>query len=210
MRIMKSNKILLSIGFNSIFLLSASYAFHTLSTPVTATRWNINQLTSTSASMSTSNNENENDKEKKSNGTINPFRLAVLKLGFTEPAWTSPLNYETRSGTYICANCKTPLFDSQGKYDSKSGWPSFYKTYESNALSYHQEWDGRMECRCQNCGGHLGHVFMDGPKRNSLEDDELESIPKSDPRARVGFPGERLPRFCINGAAMNFNPNEEL
>lgn len=157
-------------------------------------------------------------------GTMNPFRLAVLKLGFTEPAWTSPFNYNTRPGIYVCANCKSPLFDHEGKYDSGSGWPSFFKTMplasssssndfniesKNNRLSLKQEWDGRVECRCGTCGGHLGHVFMDGPKRISLSPEQLDNIPDSDPKGRIGGPGERLPRFCVNGAAMNFLEQEE-
>ena len=61
-------------------------------------------------------------------GTWNPFSLLVLKLGFTEPAWTSPYNYSKKSGTYTCASCGTALFPSSAKYDSGSGWPSFWKT----------------------------------------------------------------------------------
>ncbi len=81
-------------------------------------------------------------------GTWNPFSLAVLKLGFTEPAWTSPLNYKKANGTYICANCRSPLFSSSGKYDSGSGWPSFWKTIENNRVLVKRDWDGRIECKC--------------------------------------------------------------
>lgn len=88
-------------------------------------------------------------------GTKNPLRLAVLKLGMTELKWTSPLNYEKRSGTYECASCSTVLFDSTGKYDSGSGWPSFWRT-DSGNVAYKREWDGRIECSCKSCGGHLG------------------------------------------------------
>ena len=70
------------------------------------------------------------------------------------------------------------------------------------------ERDGRVECKCNTCGGHLGHAFMDGPKRSSLNAEELADIPDSDPRTRAGYSGERLPRFCINGAAMNFVENK--
>lgn len=97
-------------------------------------------------------------KEKVPIGTYNPLRLAVLKLGFTELRWTSPLNYEKRGGQYNCANCGTHLFDAGGKYDSGSGWPSFFRTAEGN-VSLYREWDGRIECRCGKCEGHLGHVF---------------------------------------------------
>jgi hypothetical protein len=88
------------------------------------------------------------ESENESMGTWNPFSLAVLRLGLTEPAWTSPLNYKKANGTYICANCRSPLFSSSGKYDSGSGWPSFWKTIESNRVSLERNWDGRIECKC--------------------------------------------------------------
>ena len=100
---------------------------------------------------------NSNDDKK---GTINPLRLAVLKLGLTELKWTSPLNYEKRVGTYDCASCGTVLFDSSGKYDSGSGWPSFWKTKDVNRVAYKREWDGRVECSCRSCGGHLGTYIV--------------------------------------------------
>lgn len=99
-----------------------------------------------------SNNNPENNNEFMGggggSGTWNPFSLAVLKLGFTEPAWTSPLNYKKANGTYICANCKSPLFSSSGKYDSGSGWPSFWKTIDNNRVALERNWDGRIECKC--------------------------------------------------------------
>lgn len=98
--------------------------------------------------------------------TWNPFRLAVLKLGITEPAWTSPLNYNNEAGSYRCANCASVLFESDGKYDSGSGWPSFWRTSAIGRVALKKEWDGRVECTCKSCGGHLGHVFGDGPKKN--------------------------------------------
>ena len=101
---------------------------------------------------------NNNNSEKK--GTINPLRLAVLKLGLTELKWTSPLNYEKRVGTYDCASCGTVLFDSSGKYDSGSGWPSFWKTKDVDRVAYKREWDGRVECSCGSCGGHLGAYII--------------------------------------------------
>jgi len=132
--------------------------------------------------------------------TWNPLRLMVLRLGFTEPAWTSPLNYQKKSGTYNCAYCGHTLFDSNSKYDSGSGWPSFWRTVEEGALDYKMEFDGRLECRCGKCKSHLGHVFLDGPKPQSVQSDLLTSRPDSDPRSRNG--DARLPRFCINGASL--------
>jgi peptide-methionine (R)-S-oxide reductase len=152
--------------------------------------------------------------ERKGMRTWNPFALAVLKLKFTEPAWTSSLNYQKSAGTYLCANCGTPLFSSSGKFDSGTGWPSFWKTFESNRVSLEREWDGRMECQCANCGGHLGHVFTDGPTRGSLDAKELDTVPETDPK--IDYKGKngngnddvskytRMPRFCINGIAMQF------
>lgn len=164
---------------------------------------------SRSSLQSTPNEENEGNKEEPSSTTYNPFRLAVLKLGLTEPAWISPLNYEKRAGSYRCANCAAQLFSSEGKYDSGSGWPSFYKTQAGDRVAFKKEWDGRLECRCRECGGHLGHTFMDGPKKYDLTEDDLSDIPATDPTPRTGGPGARLPRFCINGASLRFTPVEE-
>lgn len=141
-------------------------------------------------------------------GTYNPLRLAVLKLGFTELRWTSRLNYEKRDGEYKCANCGTLLFTADGKYNSGSGWPSFFRTAEGK-VSMYREWDGRIECRCGKCEGHLGHVFPDGPRRMDVVDSGgvLDSIPASD--LQVGDPNKassRLPRYCMNGAALKFEP----
>ena len=146
------------------------------------------------------------------NGTYNPFRLAVLKLGMTELKYTSPLNYEKRDGIYACAGCGLQLFTSKGKYDSGSGWPSFWKSAASNRIDLSKEWDGRVECTCKKCGGHLGHVFPDGPKVKELELEELEQVPETDPGQRGGLddgklkknPNRRLPRFCMNGASLKF------
>lgn len=155
-------------------------------------------------------NENNNSNANKKTGTFNPLRLAVLKLGMTELKWTSPLNYEKRPGQYECANCGTPLFDSSGKYDSGSGWPSFWKTADEDRVAYKREWDGRIECTCRSCGGHLGHAFPDGPKRKDISDiseDLLGSIPGDD--LKTSDPNNvytRLPRYCMNGASLKFLP----
>ena len=155
-------------------------------------------------------NENNNSNANKKTGTFNPLRLAVLKLGMTELKWTSPLNYEKRPGQYECANCGTPLFDSSGKYDSGSGWPSFWKTADEDRVAYKREWDGRIECTCRSCGGHLGHAFPDGPTRKDISDiseDLLGSIPGDD--LKTSDPNNvytRLPRYCMNGASLKFLP----
>ena len=144
-------------------------------------------------------------KDEEFQGTVNPLRLAVLKLGLTELKFTSPLNYEKRIGSYNCASCGSYLFDLQGKYDSGSGWPSFWKTTGDDRVALKQEWDGRVECSCKNCGGHLGHVFPDGPQRKSVPKEELVTIPENDLRTSVATnEASRLPRYCVNGASLKF------
>ncbi len=108
---------------------------------------------------------------------------AVLREHDTERPGSSPLNHEKRRGTFICAGCDLPLFSSSAKYDSGTGWPSFYQPLP-NAIgtrpdrSFFME---RTEVHCRRCGGHLGHVFDDGPKPTGL-------------------------RYCINGVALKFVP----
>jgi peptide-methionine (R)-S-oxide reductase len=167
--------------------------------------------------IDTSNpSDDSTDTDNKGAGTWNPMSLAVLRLGFTEPAWTSPLNYQKAAGTYKCASCGTALFSSNGKFDSGSGWPSFWKTVLSGRVELKKEWDGRMECRCQKCKGHLGHVFPDGPTRGSLDAMELATVPETDPK--IGYKVQndsdssfsRMPRYCVNGLALKFEKEGEL
>ena len=142
--------------------------------------------------------------------TWNPLRLLVLKLGLTEPAWTSPWNYQKNQvGTFLCAYCGKELFHSNSKYDSGSGWPSFWRSSSEGAVRLVPEFDGRVECTCSKCKSHLGHVFMDGPRRESVPAVLASGIPESDPKGRQE--NSRLPRFCINGAALKFqeSKNEE-
>ena len=108
---------------------------------------------------------------------------AVLFEEATERPGSSPLNHEKREGTYVCAACFLPLFSSAAKYDSGTGWPSFYEplpnavgTKDDNSLFVR-----RTEVHCRRCGGHLGHVFTDGPPPTGL-------------------------RYCMNGVAMTFSP----
>lgn len=105
----------------------------------------------------------------------------VLRQEATERAYTSPLNNEKRDGTYHCAGCDLALYESETKYDSGTGWPSFYQslpgavgTREDNSLIF-----SRTEVHCKRCGGHLGHIFDDGPQPTGQ-------------------------RHCINGIALNF------
>jgi peptide-methionine (R)-S-oxide reductase len=116
---------------------------------------------------------------------LTPEQYRVLRQHGTERAGTSSLNHEKRQGVFRCAGCGETLFDSQTKYESGSGWPSFYqpmpgavgtKTDTSHLMT-------RTEVHCAKCGGHLGHVFPDGPKPT----------------------GER---YCMNGAALAFQPQE--
>ncbi len=105
----------------------------------------------------------------------------VLRLEDTEPAGSSPLDAEHRSGTFICAGCDLPLFSSDAKYDSGTGWPSFFQPL-AGAVGIKPDpglFGTRTEVHCRRCGGHLGHVFDDGP-------------------APTGT------RYCMNGLAMNF------
>jgi peptide-methionine (R)-S-oxide reductase len=114
-----------------------------------------------------------------------PDSYRVLRKHGTEPPGTSPLNQEKREGVYRCAGCGQPLFDSKTKYESGSGWPSFYAP-KSGAVDSSVDRSllmTRTEVHCANCGGHLGHVFPDGP------------VPTGQ-------------RYCMNGAALKFQPKE--
>lgn len=109
----------------------------------------------------------------------------VLRQAGTEPAFSSLLNKNEKKGTYVCAACETPLFKSEHKYDSRSGWPSFDREIKGN-VAFGKDTDlgyVRDEAHCANCGGHLGHVFNDGPKNTTGK------------------------RHCINGAALKFIAN---
>jgi len=109
----------------------------------------------------------------------------VLRKQGTERAGTSPLNDEKREGMFHCAGCGRPLFDSRTKYESGTGWPSFYapKEHAVGTATDRRFLTERIEVHCAGCGGHLGHVFPDGPT----------------PTGR---------RYCMNGVALNFKPKE--
>jgi len=90
----------------------------------------------------------------------------VLRKAGTEPPFSSPLNDEKRTGTFLCVACDLPLFASQTKYDSGTGWPSFYD-HLPGSLAFETDWKlvyPRTEYHCARCGGHQGHVFDDGPR----------------------------------------------
>lgn len=114
---------------------------------------------------------------------LSPQAFAVLRKEGTERPGSSPLDKEKRAGTYTCAGCALPLFASGTKFESGTGWPSFWKPL-ANAVGTTVDksmFMARTEVHCRRCGGHLGHVFNDGPKPTGL-------------------------RYCMNGVAMKFRP----
>ena len=115
--------------------------------------------------------------------TLTPEQFHVLREHGTERAGTSPLNVEKREGIFTCGGCGQPLFTSDTKYESGSGWPSFYRPIEGAIETTTDPSYGmtRVEVHCAQCKGHLGHVFPDGPKPT----------------------GER---YCMNGVALKFEP----
>jgi peptide-methionine (R)-S-oxide reductase len=110
-------------------------------------------------------------------------QFQVLRQGGTERPFSSPLNNEHRSGRFACAGCQLELFSSNTKFDSGTGWPSFWKPLEHAVVANTDRSFGmlRTEVLCRRCGGHLGHVFDDGPRPTGL-------------------------RYCMNGVAMTFKP----
>lgn len=112
---------------------------------------------------------------------LNPLAYQVLRKQATERAFTSPLNKEHRRGTFRCAGCDQPLFSSKTKFDSGTGWPSFWAPLP-RAVGTSRDFDlgyPRTEVHCARCGGHLGHVFDDGPQPTGK-------------------------RYCMNGVALSF------
>ncbi|WP_299665603.1 peptide-methionine (R)-S-oxide reductase MsrB [uncultured Polaribacter sp.] len=111
----------------------------------------------------------------------------VLRASGTERPFTSPLNKNDKPGTYVCAACQTPLYESEHKFDSGTGWPSFDRAIKRNValdVDYKIGY-ARTELKCTTCGGHLGHSFDDGPqettgKRHCINGVALEFIPKKD------------------------------
>lgn len=114
---------------------------------------------------------------------LTPAQYRVLREADTERPFSSPLNDEKRAGTFFCAGCDLPLFSSETKYDSGTGWPSFWQPLP-DAVATRADWGllgRRTEVHCRRCGGHLGHVFNDGPKPTGK-------------------------RYCMNGLALVFRP----
>jgi peptide-methionine (R)-S-oxide reductase len=140
------------------------------------------------------NSSAQNDKDKKVfsvnkteaewKASLSELQYHVLREEGTERAFTSPLNKNYSPGTYVCAACKTPLFKSEHKFDSGTGWPSFDREIKGNvgfSIDYKIGYK-RTEEHCATCGGHLGHVFDDGPRKTTGK------------------------RHCVNGAALQFIP----
>ncbi len=101
---------------------------------------------------------------------LSPEAYKVLRKEGTEAPWSSPLNNEKRRGTYVCAGCELALFDSSAKFDSGTGWPSFFQPLP-NAIETKRDFKlvvPRTEYHCARCGGHQGHVFKDGPAPTGL------------------------------------------
>jgi peptide-methionine (R)-S-oxide reductase len=112
---------------------------------------------------------------------LTPNQFAVLRHAATERPFTSPLDHEKRAGSFACAGCDLPVFSSATKFDSGTGWPSFWAPLENAIGTTEDRSFGmiRTAVHCRRCGGHLGHVFKDGPPPTGL-------------------------RYCMNGVAMTF------
>ena len=113
---------------------------------------------------------------------LTPIQFRVLRQEATEPPFQNVFHNSKQQGRYDCAGCDLPLFSSAAKYDSKTGWPSFWEPISDSAVGTQTDWKlvyPRTEVHCRRCGGHLGHIFDDGPQPTGL-------------------------RYCINSAALKF------
>jgi peptide-methionine (R)-S-oxide reductase len=117
---------------------------------------------------------------------LSPEQYRVLRRKGTEPAFTGAYHDHKERGTYVCAGCGNPLFDSASKYDSGTGWPSYSAPISQTAVATAEDREYgmvRTEVMCSKCGGHLGHVFDDGPRPTGM-------------------------RYCINSASLGFRPEK--
>jgi peptide-methionine (R)-S-oxide reductase len=117
---------------------------------------------------------------------LTPQQYKVLRQHGTEPPGSSPLNVEKRDGMFCCAGCGQPLFTADTKFESGTGWPSFFQPLEDSVETTTDRTLGmtRVEVHCKNCGGHLGHLFPDGPQPTGM-------------------------RYCMNGLALAFDPERK-
>jgi peptide-methionine (R)-S-oxide reductase len=116
---------------------------------------------------------------------LSPDRYAVLRKGGTEPAWSGELLHVEGSGMFTCAGCGAELFPSDTKFESGSGWPSFTRALDAGTVHEHEDRSfgmARTEITCARCGGHLGHVFPDGPAPTGL-------------------------RYCVNSLSLEYRPD---
>lgn len=130
---------------------------------------------------------NDSDKRKDAEWkkTLSPERYEVLRRKGTERAFTGKYHNSKEKGLYLCAGCGNPLFDSETKFDSGTGWPSYYQPISEQAVQSEEDKSYgmvRTEVLCARCGGHLGHVFLDGPEPTGL-------------------------RYCINSVSLDFKPS---
>jgi peptide-methionine (R)-S-oxide reductase len=146
-------------------------------TILTRNNWGSDNMTSAKNQFAITKSEEE------WRSILTPEQFQVLRKHGTERAFTSPLDKQYNDGTFVCAGCGQPLFKSETKFNSGTGWPSFYQPIEGAIATTVDRsfFMTRTEVHCSRCGGHLGHVFNDGP-------------------APTGQ------RYCMNGVALNFEP----